>query len=109
LAIPYASRLNAVEKFHVWTLARPDLIYLALGMPIPDTPDAIKEATVAALRAGHVHYSDFKDIPELRAALVDKMREQNDLDFTPDEIIVTNGLTQASFLACKRRCKNRPR
>ena len=78
---------------------RPDLIHLELGMPIHDTPDVIKEATVAALRAGHVHYSHFQGIPELRRALADKMRDQNGLDFTPDEIIVTNGLTQASFLA----------
>ncbi|MBS9721854.1 aminotransferase class I/II-fold pyridoxal phosphate-dependent enzyme [Tianweitania sp. BSSL-BM11] len=78
---------------------RPDLIHLELGMPIHDTPDLIKEATVSAMRAGHVHYTHFQGIPELRNALAVKMHEQNALDFTADEIIVTNGLTQASFIA----------
>jgi aspartate aminotransferase len=78
---------------------RPDLIHLELGMPVHDTPALIKEATVAALRAGHVHYSHFQGIPELRSALAAKMQAENALNFTPDEIIVANGLTQASYLA----------
>lgn len=78
---------------------RPDLIHLELGMPVHDTPEVVKEATVQALRAGHVHYSHFQGIPQLRDALAAKMARENGLDFTADEIIVTNGLTQASFLA----------
>lgn len=76
-----------------------DLIHLELGRPVEDTPEHIKEATVTALRAGHVHYSDLQGIPELRAALSDKMARENGTDYTADEIIVTNGLTQASFAA----------
>lgn len=76
-----------------------DLIHLELGRPIEDTPDHIKDATIAALRAGHVHYSDLKGIPELREALAAKMARDNGTDYTADEIIVTNGLTQASFAA----------
>ncbi|WP_333831040.1 pyridoxal phosphate-dependent aminotransferase [Pararhodobacter sp.] len=76
-----------------------DLIHLELGRPVEDTPDHIKEATIAALRAGHVHYSDLQGIPELRHALAGKMAQDNGTDYTADEIIVTNGLTQASYAA----------
>lgn len=76
-----------------------DLIHLELGMPAEDTPQPIKDATIAALQAGHVHYSDLQGIPELRAAIAGKLRRQYDLDLDADEIIVTNGLTQASFAA----------
>ena len=76
-----------------------DLIHLELGMPAEDTPQHIKDATIAALQAGHVHYSDLQGIPELRAAISDKLRRQNAMDISPDEVIVTNGLTQASFAA----------
>jgi aspartate aminotransferase len=76
-----------------------DLIHLELGMPAEDTPQHIKDATIAALQAGHVHYSDLQGIPELRDAIADKLRRQNNLDISADEIIVTNGLTQASFAA----------
>ncbi|MFY0648633.1 pyridoxal phosphate-dependent aminotransferase [Sulfitobacter geojensis] len=76
-----------------------DLIHLELGMPAEDTPQHIKDATIAALQAGHVHYSDLQGIPELRSAIADKLRRQNGMDITADEVIVTNGLTQASFAA----------
>lgn len=76
-----------------------DLIHLELGMPAEDTPQHIKDATISALQAGHVHYSDLQGLPELRTALADKLRAQNHMEVTPDEIIITNGLTQASFAA----------
>ena len=76
-----------------------DLIHLELGMPAEDTPQHIKDATIAALQAGAVHYSDLQGLPELRAAIADKLRRQNGINVTADEIIVTNGLTQASFAA----------
>ncbi|UWR17492.1 pyridoxal phosphate-dependent aminotransferase [Sulfitobacter sp. M368] len=76
-----------------------DLIHLELGMPAEDTPQHIKDATIAALQAGHVHYSDLQGIPELRDAIADKLRRQNAMDIAADEVIVTNGLTQASFAA----------
>ncbi|MBM1558217.1 pyridoxal phosphate-dependent aminotransferase [Sulfitobacter mediterraneus] len=76
-----------------------DLIHLELGMPAEDTPQHIKDATIAALQAGHVHYSDLQGIPELRSAIADKLRQKNTMDISADEVIVTNGLTQASFAA----------
>lgn len=74
-----------------------DLIHLELGRPFHDTPDHIKQATIQALRDGYVHYSDLQGIPELRQALAEKLRNYNKIDADPSEIIVTNGLTQASF------------
>ena len=74
-----------------------DLIHLELGRPVEDTPAHIKEATIAALRAGHVHYSDLQGMPELRRALARRMRDENGVDVGPGGILVTNGLTQASF------------
>nr|WP_229583256.1 aminotransferase class I/II-fold pyridoxal phosphate-dependent enzyme [Paracoccus sp. S-4012] len=76
-----------------------DLIHLELGKPSHDTPEHIREATIAALRAGHVHYSDLAGLPELRAALDQKLRRDNGIAVGPDGILVTNGLTQASFAA----------
>lgn len=76
-----------------------DLIHLELGMPVDDTPQHIKDATITALQNGAVHYSDLQGLPELRSAIAGKLRRHNNIDLTPDEIIVTNGLTQASFAA----------
>lgn len=76
-----------------------DLIHLELGRPVEDTPAHIKAATIAALERGEVHYSDLQGLPELRAAIAAKLARRNGLDLSPDEVIVTNGLTQASFAA----------
>ena len=76
-----------------------DLVHLELGKPHADTPAHIKEATIRALRAGDVHYSDLQGVPALRRALAGKLREANGLDVGPSDILVTNGLTHASFAA----------
>ena len=76
-----------------------DIIHLELGQPVHDTPQHIKDAAIAALQRGEVHYSDLQGLPPLREAIAEKLRRQNDLDMTADEILVTNGLTQASFAA----------
>ena len=76
-----------------------DLIHLELGQPVHDTPEHIKQAAIRALRAGEVHYSDLQGIPQLREALAAKVREYNRIEVSASEILVTNGLTQASFAA----------
>ena len=76
-----------------------DLIHLELGRPSHDTPRHIKEAAIAALRAGEVHYGDLTGLPALREAIAAKLRRDDGLDLGADEILVTNGLTQASFAA----------
>jgi aspartate aminotransferase len=74
-----------------------DLIHLEVGMPSFDTPVHIKDATIAALHAGRVHYGDFRGNIELRRTIVKRLATRNDLAVKPDEIIVTNGLTHASY------------
>lgn len=76
-----------------------DLIHLEFGRPHADTPDHIKQATKAALDAGIVHYGDFRGTLSFRQALVRKLSEFNKLDYDVDEVLVTNGLTHASFAA----------
>lgn len=80
-------------------MQRHDLIHMELGRPHADTPDHIKEATIAAIRAGHVHYSDLPGQLHLREAIRDKLARQNDMDVPVGQIIVTNGLTHASYAA----------
>lgn len=76
-----------------------DLIHLEFGRPHADTPDHIKEAAKAALDAGIVHYGDFRGTLSFRESLVRKLRDFNGLDYGVDEVLVTNGLTHASFAA----------
>src|SRR3990170_6454773 len=58
-----------------------DVVSLTLGEPDFDTPDHIQKAAAAAMKAGHTHYSPVAGIPDLRAALARKLREENGLNY----------------------------
>jgi aspartate aminotransferase len=75
------------------------LIHLELGQPAHDTPEHIKAATIAAITAGHIHYSDLRGIAPLREALAHKLRTFNGIAVTAADLVVTNGLTHGSFAA----------
>jgi aspartate aminotransferase len=72
-----------------------DVVSLTVGEPDFDTPVNIQEAATAAMKAGFTHYSPVQGIPELRGALAKKLKAENDLDFSPAEICLTNGAKQA--------------
>lgn len=76
-----------------------DLIHLEVGRPFADTPQHIKDATSKALDDGIVHYGDFRGALHFRKALVDKLRDFNRIRADVDEVLITNGLTHASFAA----------
>src|SRR5215216_3917827 len=65
-----------------------DLVILAAGEPDFDTPDHIKEAAARAMWAGATKYTALDGTAELKAAIQDKFRHDNGLEFAPDEIAV---------------------
>ena len=74
-----------------------DVIHLEVGRPSFDTPENIKTAVKRALDQGKVHYGEFAGEHPLREAIAERLRTHNALDYTPDEVLVTNGLTHASY------------
>jgi len=74
-----------------------DVIHLEVGRPNFDTPLHIKEAAKKALDDGIVHYGEFPGDHTLRAALAGKLKSFNKLDVSPEEVLVTNGLTHAAY------------
>ncbi len=66
-----------------------DIISLAVGEPDFDTPDFIVEAAYEAMKEGFTHYTQSQGIPELREAIAEKSRKENDLDFSAENILVT--------------------
>jgi aspartate aminotransferase len=76
-----------------------DLIHLELGSPCHDTPQVVKDAVAQALREGKVHYGNIQGELAFREALAAKLSQFNRIPAKPQDIIVTNGLTHASYLA----------
>jgi aspartate aminotransferase len=74
-----------------------DIISLSAGEPDFDTPLHVREAAIAAINAGKTRYTQVDGTPELKAAIVRKFQEQNDLDFSPAQIIASNGAKQSLY------------
>ncbi len=78
-----------------------DIIGLGAGEPDFDTPDHIKEAAIAAIRAGQTKYTAVDGTPELKAAVVEKFARENDLHFEPDQILVSCGGKHSFYNLCQ--------
>jgi aspartate aminotransferase len=63
----------------------------SVGEPDFVTPEHICQAAVAAMRAGHTHYTIASGIPELRAAIAKQYRTAHGLEYSPAQVIVSNG------------------
>src|SRR5215510_4819647 len=68
-----------------------DVISFGAGEPDFDTPKRIKDAAVRALESGQTKYTEVGGIPELKAAVCQKFKRDNGLDYTPDEVTVSCG------------------
>ena len=77
-----------------------DVISLSLGEPDFDTPDYIKEAAKKALDEGYTKYTPVSGYMELRQAICDKFKRDNNLDYTPNQIVVSNGAKQCIANTC---------
>lgn len=72
-----------------------EVISLSIGEPDFDTPQHIKDAAIAALNAGHTKYTPVPGTMELRKAIVEKFKRDNQLDFAVNQIVVSNGAKQS--------------
>lgn len=77
-----------------------DIINLSLGEPDFDTPDNIKEACKKALDSGDTKYTPVSGSKLLREAICRKLKRENNLDYSFDQIVVSNGAKQAIANAC---------
>ena len=71
-----------------------DVINMSVGEPDFNTPDHIKEAAKEAVDNNYSRYSPVPGYPELRKAIVAKLRNENGLDYADGEILVSNGAKQ---------------
>src|SRR5688572_12000904 len=72
-----------------------DIIDLSLGEPDFDTPEHIKDAARKAVTENWSHYPPVAGYPELREAICQKFKRDNNLDYKPENIIVSTGAKQS--------------
>ena len=71
-----------------------DIINLSVGEPDFNTPDHIKEAAKKAVDDNYSRYSPVAGYPALRKAICAKLKNENGLDYLPEEIVCSNGAKQ---------------
>ena len=82
--------------------ARGEQVYgLAGGEPDKDTPENIKKAAIEALNNGATKYTPSVGLPQLRQAISDKLKRDNGLNYTPDQICVCSGAKPAVYTALR--------
>ena len=72
-----------------------DVINLSVGEPDFNTPDHIKAAAKEAIDQNFSFYSPVPGYLSLRKAVCDKLKRENNLEFTPDQIVASNGAKQS--------------
>jgi aspartate aminotransferase len=95
------NRFNEPETLKMAKLGRAlraegiDITDMSLGEPDFDTPDHIKEAAKKAIDDNFSHYTPVAGYLDLREAVCNKLKRDNDLDYTPEQIVVSTGAKQS--------------
>ena len=98
-AVPPSATMAVTTRAKEMKAQGIDVVSFAAGEPDFDTPDFIKEAAIEAMKAGKTGYTATPGIPELRAAIADKLKKENNLDYKPEQIVVNIGAKHSVYEA----------
>jgi aspartate aminotransferase len=99
-----ASRLSKISESQTLAMARKsrelqalgkDIISLSIGEPDYDTPDFIKDAAKLAIDQNYTHYTPVAGYQDLRVAISAKFKRDNNIEYTPEQIVVSTGAKQS--------------
>src|ERR1700719_2265970 len=82
-----------------------DVCGFGAGEPDFDTPQYIKDAAAQALAAGFTKYTPSSGIPELRAAIAEKLKSENGIDYKASQVIVNCGAKHSCFNVILATCQ----
>jgi aspartate aminotransferase len=91
LSISPSSTLAIDAKFKSMKAKGIDVVGFGAGEPDFDTPAHIKEAAIKAINEGFTKYTPASGMPQLREAVCRKFKRDNGLDYSPEQIVVSNG------------------
>jgi aspartate aminotransferase len=78
-----------------------DIIGLGAGEPDFDTPEHIKTAAIEAINNGFTKYTAVDGTPELKQAVITKLKRDNGLDYAPEQILVSCGGKHSFYNLCQ--------
>ncbi len=96
-AVPPSATIAVTSRAKEMIAQGIDVLSFAAGEPDFDTPDFIKQAAIDALKAGKTGYTATPGIIELRTAIADKLKADNNLTYSPNQIIVNIGAKHSVY------------
>ncbi|RKY08216.1 MAG: aspartate aminotransferase, partial [Planctomycetota bacterium] len=96
-AVPPSATMAVTSRAKEMIAQGIDVLSFAAGEPDFDTPDFIKQAAIDALKAGKTGYTATPGIIELRTAIAEKLKADNNLTYSPDQIIVNIGAKHSVY------------
>ncbi len=94
-SLPVSETLAMAAKARELKTAGKDIISLSLGEPDFNTPDFIKDAAIEAINQNYSSYTPVDGYVELKEAICVKFKRDNDLEYTPNQIVVSTGAKQS--------------
>src|SRR5580765_5933949 len=95
-----SATMAVTDKARALKAAGRDVIGLGAGEPDFDTPDNIKKAAIKAIESGRASkYTAVEGLAELKTAVINKFKRENNLDYKPNQIIVSTGGKQVLYNA----------
>ncbi len=82
------------------------VIGFSAGEPDFDTPDEIKESAIESLKSGFTKYTPTSGIIELKEAICEKFSRENDINYTPQQVLVSCGAKQVIYNCIQALCDN---
>jgi aspartate aminotransferase len=98
-AVPPSATIAVDSKAKQMKAQGIDVIGFGAGEPDFDTPDFIKESAIKALKAGKVRYTPAEGTLELRTAVAEKLKRDNNLTYAPEQVIVNIGAKHSIYAA----------
>lgn len=96
-AVPPSATMAVTTRAKEMKAQGIDVVSFAAGEPDFDTPNFVKEAAIEAMKAGKTGYTATPGIPELRKAIAEKLKKENNLDYKPEQIIVNIGAKHSVY------------
>ncbi len=93
--ISMSATLEMTRKSRELKAAGIDVINLSIGEPDFNTPGPVKEAAIKAIEQNITHYPPIGGFKELQTAIAEKLKRDNDVDYEPGQIVVSNGAKQS--------------
>jgi aspartate aminotransferase len=98
-AVPPSATLAVTSRAKEMKAQGIDVLGFAAGEPDFDTPEYIKEAAVEALKKGLTKYTPAAGTPDLRKAIAEKLKRENNLNYTFEQVVVNIGAKHSIFMA----------